>query len=83
MPNFYDMREMGILEELKADMVSRDPDKWEQVGYVEGKYNRALIFEAPLFHSRFPLEGIGNSNENGRLIWATHFYKLNGYGELY
>lgn len=83
MPNFYDMHEQGILEELKQDMVSRDPAKWEQVGFVAGKYNRALIFKAPLFHSRFPIDGIGDSNDNGRLIWATHFYKLNGYGELY
>lgn len=83
MPTFQEMQDMGILEQLKADMVGRDPDKWEQTEYVGGKYNRALIFKAPLFHSRFPLEGIGNSNEDGRLIWATHFYKLNGYGELY
>jgi hypothetical protein len=71
-----------LWKKLKEDMVSRDPDKWEQVGFVEGKYNRALIFEAPLFHSRFPLDGIGNSPEDGRLIWASHFYKLDGRGEL-
>lgn len=69
-------------EKLKEDMVSRDPDKWEQIDFVEGKYNRAVIFEAPLFHSRFPLDGIGDNPEDGRLIWATHFYKLNGQGEL-
>jgi len=68
--------------QLKEDMVSRDPDKWERIGFVEGKFNRGVIFEAPLFHSRFPLDGIGNSPDNGRLIWASHFYKLNGKGEL-
>lgn len=83
MPSFDEMRELGILEELKADMVSRDEDKWEQIGYVEGKKNRALIFHAPLFHSRFPLEGIGSSLEDSRLIWATHFYRINGRGDLY
>src|SRR5690606_6736394 len=55
MPSFAEMAEMGEDgEQLKKDMVSRDPDRWEQIAEVEGKYNRALIFDAPLFHSRFP-----------------------------
>lgn len=83
MPSIWDMHNQGILEELKSDMVTRDPTKWEQVGYVEGKYNRALIFDAPLFHSRFPLEGIGDAVDTGRLIWATHFNFLNGKGQFY
>ena len=82
MPSFLEMHDMGILEELKADMVSRDPDKWEQIGYVEGKYNRALIFDAPLFHSRFPLEGVGNDEESGRMVWVSHFSFLDGHGHL-
>lgn len=83
MPSFEQMKDMGIFEELKRDMVSRDPDKWEQVDYIEGKFNRALIFYAPMFHSRYPLQGIGNTKEDGRLVWVSHFYKLNGYGQLY
>ncbi len=83
MPTFQEMEEQGIFSELAKDMVSRDPDKWELLDFVEGKYNRALIFDAPLFHSRFPVEGIGRTAENGRLIWASHFYRMNGYGELF
>ena len=83
MPSFKEMQEMGILEELKTDMVSRDESKWELLDFVEGKYNRALIFEAPLFHSRYPLEGIGDNAEDGRLIWASHFYRFGSEGELY
>lgn len=82
MPSFKDMKEDGLMEELKADMVSRDPRKWEQTDYVNGVYNRALIFSAPLFHSRFPLEGIGDTFETGRLVWASHFFKMNNMGEL-
>ena len=82
MPSFLEMQQMGILEELKEDMVSRDPTKWEQLAYVEGKKNRALIFHAPLFHSRYPLEGIGTNEEEGRMVWVSHFYKLNGKGQL-
>lgn len=82
MPTFQEMQEMGILEQMKQDMVSRDPEVWELLDVVEGKYNRAVIFEAPLFHSRFPLEGIGNTPEEGRLVWVSHFYKLHGDGSL-
>lgn len=82
MPTFQDMADMGILESLKADMVSRNPDNWELLDFVEGKYNRAVVFDAPLFHSRYPIEGIGTTEQDGRLIWASHFYKLNGTGQL-
>lgn len=82
MPSFEEMKELRIFDQLKEDMVSRDPSKWEQIDFVEGKYNRALIFKAPLFHSRFPVEGIATDEIEGRLVWVSHFYKLNGYGEL-
>jgi hypothetical protein len=83
MPSFAEMAETGVLDELKADMVSRDPDRWEQTDYVAGKFNRALIFDAPLFHSRFPLEGIGHDTDAARLVWVSHFYRLAPSGELF
>ncbi|MEW9570536.1 DUF6445 family protein [Rhodanobacter sp. Si-c] len=82
MPSFQQMTAMGILDELKADMVSRDPDKWEQLDFVCGAKNRALIFQAPLFHSRMPIEGLGNLPENGRMVWACHFKKLSPTGDF-
>lgn len=83
MPSFDEMKADGIFEELRADMVSRDPEKWELVDMVRGRFNRALVFPAPLFHSRFPLEGIGSDVESGRLVWVSHFYKLARDGALY
>lgn len=83
MPSFQEMRNTKLIEELKKDMVSRDPDKWEQTDYVEGKYNRALIFRAPLFHSRYPATGIGTDPDEGRLVWVSHFYELGEDGLLY
>lgn len=82
MPTFQEMIEMGIFDQMKEDMVSRDPEKWELLDVVEGKYNRAVIFEAPLFHSRHPIEGIGKDETDGRLVWVSHFYKLHGDGTL-
>lgn len=83
MPSFQEMRDAGTFDELKADMVSRDPDKWELTDYVRGRKNRALVFPAPLFHSRYPLEGLGTSVDDGRLVWVSHFYKMAGNGELF
>jgi len=82
MPSFQQMQEMGIFDELKEDMVSRAPDKWVEIDRVRGVKNRALIFDAPLFHSRYPLEGIGHSLDEGRMVWVSHFYKLSPHGQL-
>jgi hypothetical protein len=84
MPPFEVQKEQGIFEELKEDMVSGDPDKWEQLDYARAVCNRALLFQAPLFHSRFPLSGFGEgAHGEDRLIWATHYFKLNASGGLY
>lgn len=83
MPSFAQMREQGIMDELKEDMVSRDPDKWIQTDYVRGQSNRALIFNAPLFHSRFPLDGIGANPETGRIVWVSHFHKIAPSGDFF
>jgi len=82
MPSFAEMQELGILNELKEDMVSRDSDKWVQLDYVRGARNKALIFNAPLFHSRYPLEGIGSTLDEGRMVWVSHFHKINPSGQL-
>lgn len=78
MPSFEEMEEMGILEQMKEDMVSRDPEVWELTDFVEGKYNRAVIFEAPLFHSRYPFDGLGEKPEDARMVWVSHFYMHGG-----
>lgn len=74
MKSFAEMREdPATFEKLKTEMVDGKPDHWEMLKFVPGRYNRAFIFEAPLFHSRFPKHGYGNTAEDGRMIWACHF----------
>lgn len=82
MPSFADMRESGLMDELKADMVSRDPAKWEQLDFVRGVKNRALVFPAPLFHSRLPVTGFGDTAATARIVWVSHFYKLAPNGAM-
>lgn len=71
------LEEMPPLEELDAHMmadITHNRDAWEVTQKVEGKYNRAVIFSAPLFHSRIPLDGIGITPDDARMVWVTHFH---------
>ena len=75
------MREMQnpYYDTLKADMVSGDANAWDRLDFVHGKINRALIFDAPLFHSRIPMTGIGTTDADSRLVWACHFFTPNTF----
>ncbi len=79
---FYRHRATGLLEmppiyqctdQLKADMVNGEEKDWEQTDFVRGMFNRALIFDAPLFHSRLPKDGLGNDDGDSRMVWVSHF----------
>lgn len=67
-----------LLAQMKADCSHRDPEIWEKLDIVAGKYNRAIFFPSAVFHCRYPYTGFGNSIESGRMIWGCHFY-LEGY----
>lgn len=73
MPSFNELKtKPEFFSKLKAQMVKGDEKDWELTQFVEGKWNRALVFSAPLFHSRMPKHGFGISPEDGRLVWACH-----------
>ncbi len=73
MPTFEQQVELGIDKALAKDMVRGTAKEWEQTDFVRGIFNRALIFHAPLFHSRWPKHGIGTTSAQGRLVWVCHF----------
>jgi hypothetical protein len=74
MPTFEEMKALGIFDQLKKEMVEGSDADWEQTDFVRGLYNRALIFHAPLFHSRFPKNGISDNPTEGRMVWVCHFH---------
>lgn len=75
MPSFAEMRhDRESFNELKREMVEGSEEVWERVHFVEGKYNRCAIFEAPLFHSRHPRGGFGSNTDDGRMVWVCHFF---------
>lgn len=74
MPTFEVMKDAGLFDQLKDEMVRGEEKDWEQTDFVRGLFNRALVFHAPLFHSRWPKNGIGDSAEAGRMVWVCHFH---------
>lgn len=75
MPSFAELREKPeLFEKLKHEMVDGSEKYWEQLDFVRGQYNRAVIFDAPRFHARVPRHGFGERSEEGRLVWVCHFY---------
>lgn len=74
MPSFSEMSENRVaFDKLKSEMVLGSNDHWEKLDFVSGIYNRAVIFDAPLFHARTPRHGIGNDAASGRMVWVCHF----------
>ena len=80
---FYRHRETGLTEmplewmtdeKRKNEMVNGDESIWQEMDYVAGGFNRAVIFNAPLFHARVPKNGFGSTPEDGRLVHVIHFF---------
>lgn len=59
--------------QLKKDALEGGDKTWQQTDFVAGVFNRLLVFDAPLYHSRWPKQGYGETNEDGRMVWVTHF----------
>lgn len=74
MPTVEEMKEKGMLDGMVQEMSEGKDEDWERLDFVRGISNRALIFHAPLFHSREPKTGLGATDENGRMVWVSHFY---------
>lgn len=73
MPTFAEMRKKKTFDVLKRDMIHGGDKEWEQLDFVRGIYNRAVVFYAPLFHARNPKNGIGTNAKDGRMVWVSHF----------
>lgn len=77
MPTLGDTPEERSLESrLVEDM--RSEDRWEELDFVRGLYNRAVIFPAARFHARrfrrYPKSENSVSEEEGRMVWTCHFH---------
>jgi hypothetical protein len=74
MPSFAELaNDSAFFDQLKHEMVSGSDEHWEQLDFVRGIYNRAVVFDAPRFHARTPKHGFATSAEEGRMVWVCHF----------
>jgi hypothetical protein len=73
-PTFFDV--------LKKEMVEGTEEHWELIDFVRGQFNKAIIFDAPLFHARHPKNGFGETPEEGRMVWVCHFCLADAAGNL-
>jgi len=74
MPSFAELaKDQASFDRLKQQMVEGSDEHWEQLDFVRGLYNRAVIFDAPRFHARSPRHGIADNAEDGRMVWVCHF----------
>jgi hypothetical protein len=81
MPSFAELAaDPPAFEKLKAQMVGGSEEHWELLDFVHGRYNRALIFDAPRFHARCPKHGFADTAENGRMVWVCHFVTQVNHG---
>lgn len=65
-----------LFQLLDADLT--DETKWRQTGFVESKENRAVIFDAAMFHSRWPKV---IESETPRIV-CTAFFDVNAELEV-
>lgn len=74
MPSFAELsNDPGFFEQLKREMVGGSDEHWEQLDFVRGIYNRAVIFDAPRYHARSPRHGFARTVDDGRMVWVCHF----------
>lgn len=58
--------DLDFWNELKEDGLNQS--KWEMIDYVPMEFNRMVLFNAALFHSRYPYETFGTCLEDAKLV---------------
>lgn len=66
-----DPGDRALFEAVRHDW--DDAERWERIALCQLKFNRAVIYESALFHSRWPFPAFGHSPETGRLIAVAFF----------
>jgi len=55
-------------ERIEEGLAWCDPSQWDRWMHVAAQFNRLLLFDAALFHSRAIFENYGTDDESARLI---------------
>jgi hypothetical protein len=67
------MRDEVFFQKIRQQMLDASDADWEMYDFVEAKYNRCLVFDAPKIHCRIPKNGYGTNDADSRMVWVCHF----------
>jgi len=74
MPSIHELcQDMDRFERIRRQTLEASDRDWELYRFVEAKFNRCLIFDAPKIHCRLPKNGYGKDVEDSRMVWVAHF----------
>ena len=78
MPPLSDlMLHRAFFEKIRQQMLDASDDYWTMYDFVEAKFNRCLVFDAPKIHCRIPKNGFGTHDGDSRMVWVAHFDRGN------
>lgn len=63
--------DLALLAQVQDDW--NDAAQWERVDLCALKFNRAVIYESAVYHSRYPFQAFGDSPATGRLTAVAFF----------
>lgn len=73
MPPLDELISLPSFPRLRQQMLDANDQDWVEWKFVEGTYNRCLVFDAPKIHCRIPKVGFGSTEEDSRCVWVCHF----------
>jgi hypothetical protein len=74
MPPINELRkDPPFLDRIRQQMLDASDKDWDMYQFVEAKFNRCVVFDAPKIHCRLPKNGYGEEIEDSRMVWVAHF----------
>jgi hypothetical protein len=67
------MRDPVFFQKIRQQMLDASDADWEMYRFVEARYNRCVVFDAPKIHCRLPKTGFGETENTSRMVWVCHF----------
>lgn len=67
------MKDRAFFQKIRREMLDASDEDWEMYDFIEAKFNRCLVFDAPKIHCRIPKVGYGTSETDSRMVWVAHF----------
>lgn len=67
------MKNPPFFHKIRQQMLDASEEDWEQYHFIEARYNRCVIFDAPKIHCRIPKVGYGTNENDSRMVWVCHY----------